>query len=94
MSLTLCCPVCRDALAREAATWRCPQGHSFDVAADGHVNLLPSGRHRRRAAGDSAAMVRSRRQFLHAGHYDPLAHALVDAQPSIRHFARARTNER
>jgi 23S rRNA (guanine745-N1)-methyltransferase len=49
------------------------------VAADGHVNLLPSGRHRRRAAGDSAGMVRSRRRFLEAGHYDPLAVALVDA---------------
>jgi 23S rRNA (guanine745-N1)-methyltransferase len=51
--------------------------HSFDVAADGHVNLLLSRQRRSRQPGDSKEMVRSRRAFLDAGHYAALADALV-----------------
>ena len=79
MTATLRCPVCRQPLPPGDRTWSCAAGHAFDVAADGHLNLLLSGRQRRRPPGDSAEMVRSRRAFLDAGHYDPLTAALVDA---------------
>ena len=74
------CPVCGGALDRVApaqgagpGTLRCSGNHSFDVAREGHVNLLA-----RRAAGkgkhvsvtgDSGPMLRARRRFLNAGHY-------------------------
>ena len=36
------CPVCGAALAPQGAAWRCVQGHCFDVARQGYVNLLSS----------------------------------------------------
>lgn len=74
------CPLCRQPLAPdapEARSWRCPQGHSFDVAREGYLNLLPVQQKKSRAPGDNEAMVRARRDFLAAGHYAPLRDAVV-----------------
>ncbi len=35
----LMCPVCRQSLNLTERTWRCEQGHSYDVAKQGYVNL-------------------------------------------------------
>ena len=40
MSL-FCCPLCRAPLTREARAYRCPSGHCYDIAAEGHTHLLP-----------------------------------------------------
>lgn len=75
------CPVCSVALTIDhggsGAAWRCPGGHSFDVAREGYVNLLITHQRRRREPGDSADMLRHRRNFLDRGHYRPLAEALA-----------------
>ena len=34
------CPVCGAALEPQGTAWRCVQGHCFDVARQGYVNLL------------------------------------------------------
>jgi len=72
----LCCPHCRQPLTLDAGTTRCPAGHSFDVARQGHLNLLT-----RPAAspGDTAAMVAARAEFLASGNYQPIRDALSDA---------------
>ena len=67
------CPVCGAALAAARPAWRCPAGHSFDVARQGYVNLLPVQQKHSRQPGDSPAQVRARRAFLAEGHYAPLA---------------------
>ena len=72
----LCCPVCGGALACAASALRCPAGHSFDVAREGYVHLLPVQKKRAKAPGDSPEMVAARRRFLQAGHYAPFAQAL------------------
>ena len=36
------CPLCAAPLVREAGACRCPGGHSFDIAKEGYVHLLPS----------------------------------------------------
>ena len=36
------CPVCSQELKKERKIWVCPQGHTFDIAAKGYVNLLMS----------------------------------------------------
>jgi len=64
------CPVCGSPLARHGGAVRCPDGHSFDVARQGYLSLLDGGA---RAAGDTAAMVRARADFLAAGHFASLA---------------------
>ena len=73
----LCCPHCGAELALGAGTLQCGAGHSFDVARQGYVSLLPGAP--RAASGDSAAMVAARELFLGAGHFEPLEAALAAA---------------
>lgn len=63
---------------------RCPGGHNFDVARQGYLNLLVGGRlARQRQPGDDEESLRSRRRFLDAGHYAPIADALCDAVDAV-----------
>ena len=55
---------------------RCAVGHSFDVARQGYVSLLPAGA--QTGTGDSAEMVAAREEFLAAGHFAPLAEVLAE----------------
>jgi 23S rRNA (guanine745-N1)-methyltransferase len=73
----LACPYCAGPLGRAGAALRCPAGHSFDVARQGYVALLPRGS--RGAGGDAAGMVAARDRFLAAGHYAPLTRLLAGA---------------
>lgn len=66
------CPLCQQPLALVQHSWRCAQQHQFDQAKEGYVNLLPVQHKRSREPGDSAEMMQARRQFLDAGHYQPL----------------------
>jgi 23S rRNA (guanine745-N1)-methyltransferase len=72
----LACPYCGLALSEVDGTVRCGRGHSFDLARQGYVTLLPAGS---RPTGDDAAMVAARADFLAAGHYAPLTAAAVGA---------------
>jgi 23S rRNA (guanine745-N1)-methyltransferase len=72
----LACPHCGAPLAPVERSVACPNGHSFDVARQGYVSLLPGGA--RRATADTAAMVAAREAFLGAGHFDRLGDALAD----------------
>ncbi len=71
----LACPVCHGDLDRAGRAWRCAENHSFDVARQGYVNLAARGA----AAGDDAAMVEARAEFLAGGWFDPLTAALTEA---------------
>ncbi len=75
----LACPVCAGPLAagERGNLLRCPAGHSFDRARQGHVTLLPPGH--RAPSGDSAEMVADRVAFLDSGHYAGIGAALGDA---------------
>jgi 23S rRNA (guanine745-N1)-methyltransferase len=73
----LACPQCGAGLARAGSALRCRAGHSFDIARQGYVSLLPPGA--RAPAGDSAPMVAARSDFLAAGHYGGLAARLAAA---------------
>jgi 23S rRNA (guanine745-N1)-methyltransferase len=73
----LACPVCRLALVADGREFGCAAGHRFDRAREGYVNLLRPGRARRARSGDDDGMVRARRSFLAAGHYDGLRSALA-----------------
>ena len=75
----LACPLDGAPLQRQAVSLRCPEGHCFDLAAQGYVNLLPVQNKRSRDPGDSKEMVAARRRFLEAGHYKPIADAVARA---------------
>lgn len=72
------CPLDHEALQREERRWVCSNGHSFDVAKEGYVHLLPVQQKRSKDPGDSKEMVLARRQFLNAGHYQKIADAVVE----------------
>ncbi|MCI6729541.1 MAG: methyltransferase domain-containing protein [Firmicutes bacterium] len=73
------CPICGEPLAAGGAPWRCPRGHSFDVARQGYVNLLPVTRKHSLHPGDTKEQVAARRAFLEAGYYAPIAQAVCGA---------------
>ena len=65
------CPVCEGDLTATDSTLRCGSGHSFDVARQGYVNLVPG-------SADTAEMVEAREAFLRAGHFKRLGGALAE----------------
>src|SRR5690554_7386318 len=75
---TLACPLDGDPLYRSDGTWRCAAGHSFDIARQGYVNLLPVQQKRSRNPGDSKEMVAARTQFLNTGIYEPIAQKVTE----------------
>lgn len=70
------CPLCHESMFAEAKSYRCPQGHQFDKAKEGYVNLLPVQHKRSKDPGDSSEMMLARREFLEAGHYHALRQAI------------------
>jgi 23S rRNA (guanine745-N1)-methyltransferase len=71
------CPHCGGRLELVEGAARCEAGHSFDVARQGYLNLLPGNA--RTGSADTAAMVQARAAFLGAGHYAPIAAAVAGA---------------
>ena len=67
----LACPFCHMALQQVGAALKCENGHSFDNAKEGYVNLLAQKR-----TGDTKEMLKARRSFLESGFYAPLSDAI------------------
>lgn len=67
----LICPVCGEKLTVSDKTMRCGNGHSFDVAKEGYVNLLRSSKNGD-FIGDDKISARMRRDFLGKGYYSVL----------------------
>lgn len=75
-SSLLRCPFDQEPLVAHPGSLRCLNGHSFDIAREGYVNLLPVQQKKTKDPGDSKLMVQARHAFLSAGFYDPIAEAL------------------
>lgn len=80
------CPVCGAPLCAEASPWHCKEGHCFDVARQGYVNLLPVTQKHSLHPGDTREMVAARRAFLDAGYYRPI---LLTLQALVEQFCPA-----
>lgn len=74
--MQLLCPICGGNLAKQDRAWQCENRHSFDIARQGYVNLLPVQQKRSLQPGDTKEQVLSRRQFLEGGFYAPIREAL------------------
>ena len=70
------CPLCGGKLSPREHQAVCEKGHSFDVARQGYVHLLPVNKMHSKLPGDSREMVESRRRFLEAGYYAPFREEL------------------
>jgi 23S rRNA (guanine745-N1)-methyltransferase len=74
----LACPLDGGALQKENSRFVCANGHSFDVARQGYLNLLPVQHKKSKSPGDSKAMVEARTRFLATGVYQPIARRLCE----------------
>jgi len=81
--MELTCPVCGKDLQRSEREYRCENRHSFDIARQGHVNLLVVQQKHSLNPGDTREQVLSRRAFLEAGFYEPIADALCAAATEL-----------
>ncbi|MBB5597775.1 putative RNA methyltransferase [Neomicrococcus lactis] len=81
----LVCPVCGDEmLLKGERTLHCVNGHEYDAARQGYFNLLTGRGTKFRE--DTPEMVAARLRFLEAGHYSPIADAIVAEVPREAQF--------
>lgn len=73
------CPICQNPLIQHIPSqgYYCQKKHHFDRAKEGYLNLLPVQFKKSKEPGDSRSMMRSRRNFLEAEFYLPLAKAVA-----------------
>lgn len=72
----IACPIDGNRLVSSGKQLSCSNGHTFDIARQGYVNLLPVQHKRSKQPGDSKAMVLARSRFLDTGIYTPVANKL------------------
>ena len=81
--MQLICPICGNNLRRFDRAFQCSDRHSFDIARQGYVNLLPVQQKHSLNPGDTRQQVLSRRSFLEEGHYEPICRTLIQEAQSL-----------
>ena len=81
--MDLICPICGSKLNIPGKSCVCPSGHCFDIARQGYVNLLTVQQKHSLHPGDTREQVLSRREFLEAGFYAPIAQTLIDTAKGL-----------
>ena len=77
------CPICGEELNKAERSYVCGNNHSFDMARQGYVNLLTVQQKHSLHPGDTREQVLSRRAFLEAGYYAPIAQTLMDTAKEL-----------
>ena len=72
------CPVCGEVLRKDEKVCVCENGHSYDIAKEGYVHLLPVQQMHSKVPGDTKEMVAARREFLESGGYEMFRNALCE----------------
>lgn len=76
--IDIICPICFESLTEKDRSYFCSNGHCFDKAKEGYVNLL-TGKHKSGSEiGDNKDMALSRREFLTKGYFDALVRGITD----------------
>lgn len=74
----LICPLCGKPLHQDERRLLCDNRHSFDIARQGYINLLPVQNKHSLHPGDTKEMLLARRRFLDRGFYEPVCQSVVD----------------
>lgn len=72
------CPVCNEVLTQIDKSYKCLNGHCFDVNKKRFVNLLLANQSHSENPGDSKEMIDARTSFLDKGYYDNLRDKLFE----------------
>ena len=86
---TLICPICDELLATGEKSDACSNGHSFDRAKEGYLNLLLSHQRKSNHPGDDANMIHARRRFFDSGAFDPVSRAIQKLLPDLKSKAQS-----
>lgn len=70
------CPLCQQPLQLFNRQYQCAGNHSFDLAKEGYINLLPVQQKNSKDPGDNKLMIQARRAFLQSSAYQPLSDAV------------------
>ena len=81
--MELICPICGKQLNLSGRQYLCENRHSFDIARQGYVNLLTVQQKHSLNPGDTREQVLSRREFLNAGFYAPIADTLCQTAQEL-----------
>ncbi len=81
----LICPLDGTALQFSDKQLTCANGHSFDIARQSYINLLPVQFKRSKNPGDSKVMVCARNQFLNRLYFSKIAQKLTEI--SLTHLS-------
>ena len=79
MDYPFLCPKCKKELTLQGRSYFCENGHCYDVAKSGYVNLVLVNNKHSADPGDNKEMIKARMQVMDAGYYDSLAATVVDA---------------
>ena len=71
--MEILCPVCKKKLIRTDRSYRCENGHNFDLSKEGYLNLNLKNS---QSSGDNPDMIRARKRFLEKGYYSFLRDAV------------------
>lgn len=63
------CPKCKEVLEKDGRNYHCKNGHTYDIAKTGYVNLLLDNQKHSKNPGDDKDMVISRKKFLEKDYY-------------------------
>lgn len=66
------CPICKKPLSHKDCSLRCDDGHSYDFAKSGYINLLNPGKKNNAKAGDSKEMISARSAFFESEAYSKI----------------------
>lgn len=75
------CPVCKSQFTKQGNSYKCENGHCFDIAKQGYVNLLTGSKQGNH--GDNKLMTSARRDFLNKGYYELFREGIVNAVKSF-----------
>ncbi|MCM1363936.1 MAG: methyltransferase domain-containing protein [Faecalibacterium sp.] len=78
------CPVCSENLDDIGSSLKCTNGHCFDKAKEGYVNMLVGKHKSGNLIGDNKDMARSRQAFLGKEYFSALADALTEHILSLK----------
>ena len=81
--MELVCPICSKRLTRQDRCYCCENRHSFDVARQGYVHLLPVQQKHSLNPGDTKEQVAARRAFLDGAYYAPIVETLIDTAKEL-----------
>lgn len=79
----LICPICGKTLIKGEKSFSCVKRHSFDLAKQGYVNLLPVQNKKSLHPGDTKEMLLARREFLNSGIYLPICNAVTEKATAL-----------